>query len=89
VAVAALGLACFTVTASVIMLNFWDMEGPARDAAKSVWQTNLAVIGGPRVAGAQALRGRVISPGVAAPQKGHRHNENAPDHRRTGIIPRG
>jgi putative oxidoreductase len=52
VPLAALGLAVFTVLASVMLLNFWGMEGAARDNAISVWQSNLAIIGGLLVAAA-------------------------------------
>jgi putative oxidoreductase len=55
VAPAAIGLVVFTLIASVLMLNFWDMEGPARDAARTGWQANLAIIGGLLIAAAQAL----------------------------------
>jgi putative oxidoreductase len=51
---AALGLALFTVIASIIFLNFWDLEGPARDASRTGFQTNLALIGGLLIAAAQA-----------------------------------
>ena len=52
---AAIGLVVFTLIASFLLLNFWDMEGPARDAARTGWQTNLAIIGGLLIAAAQAL----------------------------------
>jgi putative oxidoreductase len=55
VAPAAIGLVVFTVVASVLLLNFWDMEGPARAAARTSWQSNLAIIGGLLIAAAQAL----------------------------------
>jgi putative oxidoreductase len=55
VAPAALGLVVFTVAASIMLLNFWDMEGPAREAAKNVWQSNLAIIGGLLIAAAHAI----------------------------------
>ena len=55
VAPAAIGLVVFTLAASFLLLNFWDMEGPARDAAKTGCQTNLAIIGGLLIAAAQAL----------------------------------
>jgi putative oxidoreductase len=54
VAPAAIGLVVFTVVASFLMLNFWDLEGPARDAARTGWQTNLAIIGGLLIAAATA-----------------------------------
>jgi putative oxidoreductase len=52
---AALGLAAFTIAASVLLVNFWDMEGPARDNAISTWQSNLAIIGGLLVTAAHSL----------------------------------
>jgi len=52
---AALGLAAFTVAASVLLLNFWDMEGPARANAISTCQSNLAIIGGLLVTAAHSL----------------------------------
>lgn len=42
---AALGLAAFTVLASLMMLDFWRAEGAARDAAIRAWQANLALAG--------------------------------------------
>lgn len=55
VAPAALGLVLFTFTASIMLLNFWDLEGPAREAAKNVWQSNLAIIGGLLITAAHAM----------------------------------
>jgi putative oxidoreductase len=52
VAPAALGLVVFTLVSSFLLLNFWDMEGPARDAAQMSCQTNLALIGGLLIAAA-------------------------------------
>ena len=52
---AALGLGAFTIAASVLLLNFWDMEGPARANAISTWQSNLAIIGGLLVTAAHSL----------------------------------
>ena len=52
---AALGLVAFTVAASVLLVNFWDMEGPARANAITTWQSNLAIIGGLLVAAAFSL----------------------------------
>ena len=43
---AALGLIGFTIAASVLMLNFWAMQGPARAGALNQFLTNIAVIGG-------------------------------------------
>lgn len=52
---AALGLVVFTVAASVLLVNFWGMEGKARVDAINTWQSNLAIIGGLLVAAAHAL----------------------------------
>ena len=52
---ASIGLVLFTVVASFLLLNYWDMEGPERDAAKLGWQTNLAIIGGLLIAASQGL----------------------------------
>lgn len=52
---AALGLAAFTLAASVLLVNFWGMEGPARANAINTWQSNLAIIGGLLVAAAYSL----------------------------------
>ncbi|TMQ29538.1 MAG: DoxX family protein [Planctomycetota bacterium] len=52
---AALGLVAFTVAASVLLLNFWSMDGPARDNAVNAWQSNLAIIGGLLVTAAHSL----------------------------------
>ena len=52
---AALGLVVFTIAASVLLVNFWDMEGPARAGAITTWQSNLAIIGGLLVAAAHSL----------------------------------
>ena len=52
---AALGLVAFTVAASVLLLNFWSTEGPARDNAVNAWQSNLAIIGGLLVTAAHSL----------------------------------
>jgi len=51
---ASLALAVFTIAASVMLVNFWDMEGPAREAAWNTFQSNLAIIGGLFVAAAQS-----------------------------------
>ena len=55
VAPAALGLVLFTFAASAMLLNFWDLEGPAREAAINVWQSNLAIVGGLLIAAAHAM----------------------------------
>jgi len=50
---AALGLVLFTVVASIMFLNFWDAEGPAREAGRIGFQTNVGIIGGLLIAAAQ------------------------------------
>jgi putative oxidoreductase len=55
VAAAAFGLIVFTVAASVMLLNFWDMEGEARIGAQSAFQANMGIIGGLLIAAAQAI----------------------------------
>ena len=55
VTAAAIGLAIFTVAASVMLLDFWNMEEPARDGAINGWQSNMAVIGGLLIAAAGAM----------------------------------
>jgi putative oxidoreductase len=55
VAPAALALVLFTLIASVMLVNFWDMEGPARDAAINVWLSNLAIVGGLLITAAHAM----------------------------------
>ncbi len=54
---AALGLVLFTVVASTMLLDFWNMTGPQRQAAITTWQSNIAIIGGLLVAAAYAARG--------------------------------
>jgi putative oxidoreductase len=56
VAPAALGLVVFTLLASMMMLNFWDLQGAARDGARNTWELNLAIVGGLLVAAATAAR---------------------------------
>ena len=46
VPLAASGLIAFTITASVLMMNFWSMTGDERIHAIDGWQSNLGVIGG-------------------------------------------
>jgi putative oxidoreductase len=46
VAAAAFGLIIFTLAASVMLLNFWEMEGTARDSAINSWKSNMAIVGG-------------------------------------------
>jgi len=52
---AAFGLIVFTLAASVMLLNFWDMQETARDSAINSWKTNMAIIGGLLVAAAGAM----------------------------------
>lgn len=54
---AALGLVVFTLLASAMMLDFWNMEGAARDNAIRTWQSNMALIGGLLVAAAYGAAG--------------------------------
>lgn len=42
---AALELIGFTVVASLLFLNFWDLQGPERAGALNQFLTNIAVIG--------------------------------------------
>jgi putative oxidoreductase len=53
---AAIGLVVFTLAASLIMVNFWDLpRGEARDLLQGIFASNVAVIGGLLVVIAQAL----------------------------------
>lgn len=54
-AAAAFGLIVFTIAASVMLLNFWDMDEPMRQTAKTAWQTNTAIVGGLLIAAAYAV----------------------------------
>jgi putative oxidoreductase len=51
---AAIGLILFTLLASVLLINFWDMAGAARETAVRNWQSNVAIIGGLMIAAAYA-----------------------------------
>ena len=51
---AAIGLILFTLVASVLLINFWDMAGAVRETAVRNWQSNLAIIGGLMIAAAYA-----------------------------------
>jgi putative oxidoreductase len=56
VAPAALGLAAFTLAASVMLLNVWSLpEGTERQIAVTVWPCNIAIIGGLLVTAATAM----------------------------------
>ncbi len=52
---AAFGLIAFTIVASIMLLNFWDMQGGEREAAKNNWAVNVGVIGGLLLAATQAM----------------------------------
>jgi putative oxidoreductase len=52
---AAFGLVLFTLAASFMLLNFWDMEGQPRQNTINVWLSNIAIIGGLLVTAAQAM----------------------------------
>jgi putative oxidoreductase len=52
---AAFGLIVFTIAASIMLLNFWDMQGEQREAAFNNWAVNVGVIGGLLIAAAQAM----------------------------------
>jgi putative oxidoreductase len=55
VPIAALGLALFTIAASIMLLNFWGMEGPAREGALNGWLSNLGVVGGLLIVAAHSI----------------------------------
>ncbi len=56
VAPAALGLVVFTIAASVMLVNFWDLpHGEPREMLKGVFASNAAIIGGLLIAAAQAM----------------------------------
>lgn len=52
---AALGLAVFTVAATVMLLDFWSMSGPEREGAMSGALSNVAIIGGLLIAAGTAV----------------------------------
>jgi putative oxidoreductase len=52
---AALGLIVFTVAATVMMLNFWDMAGETRGWAVNNWLSNIGIVGGLLLVAAQGL----------------------------------
>ncbi|MCX5512532.1 quinol oxidase [Kaistia algarum] len=49
-----LGLVAFTLVASILMLNFWDLKGEPRKTARQIWQTNIAIMGGLLISAAYA-----------------------------------
>lgn len=55
VPIAALGLVLFTISASVMLLNFWSMEGAAREGALNGWLSNLGVMGGLVIVAAHSM----------------------------------
>lgn len=56
VPLAAAGLILFTVTASLMLLNFWSLEqGPEREGLMNAFMTNIALIGGLLIAAAYSL----------------------------------
>ena len=50
-----MGLVIFTIAASVMLLNFWSLEGAAREGALNGWLSNLGVIGGLLIAAAYSI----------------------------------
>jgi putative oxidoreductase len=52
---AALGLIVFTIAATVMMLNFWNMEGETRAWAVNNWLSNIGIVGGLLLAAAHSL----------------------------------
>jgi len=52
---AALGLAGFTIAATLLLLDFWHFEGPERDGIRSGFIVNLAVLGGLLLAFGQSV----------------------------------
>jgi len=55
VAWASLGLIVFTVAATLMFLNFWDMDGAGRETVKNTAIVNVGLIGGLLVAASQAI----------------------------------
>ena len=43
---AALALVAFTLVASLMLLDFWNMQGAERTGMLTSWRLNIAVIGG-------------------------------------------
>lgn len=52
---APLGLAAFTIAATLMLVNFWDMQGPERDHALMCFQYNIAIFGGLLIAAATGV----------------------------------
>lgn len=53
---AALGLIVFTIAASVMLLNFWDAEGPPREGMMLGCLSNVAIVGGLLMAAASGMQ---------------------------------
>jgi putative oxidoreductase len=53
---AVVGLIVFTLAASVMLLNFWSMEGAERVNAVNAWWSNIGIIGGLLVVAAYTWR---------------------------------
>ena len=53
----------FTIVASIMLLNFWDVEGPAREAVMNGFLSNVAIIGGLLLAGGWGNVGALRSDG--------------------------
>lgn len=53
--IAAFGLVLFTLAASIMLLNFWDMEGQPRQNTINVWLSNMAIIGGLMITAARDM----------------------------------
>ena len=54
VPVSAIALIAFTVVASLMLVDFWNKEEPARMALRNVFLSNLAIIGGLLIAAGTA-----------------------------------
>ena len=52
---AALGLVVFTIAATLMMLNFWDMQGETRAWCVNNWLSNIGIVGGLLLAAAQGM----------------------------------
>ena len=54
VPVSAIALIAFTVVASLMLVDFWNKQEPARMALRNVFVSNLAIIGGLLIAAGTA-----------------------------------
>jgi putative oxidoreductase len=52
---AVVALIVFTLTASVMFLNFWSMDGADRSNAINAWSSNIGIMGGLLVIAAHVL----------------------------------